>query len=218
MPVAPSIVRTVAGLDIEADYHARGYRCIVGFDEAGRGAWAGPVSAAAVLLPVERPDLASMLRGVNDSKQVTALRRARLVDVIRATALAYGVGSASAQEIDEFGIVPSTRLAMMRALAEAEIQPDCLLLDSLRWPEMQHVHQVPLVRGDSRSLSIAAASILAKVWRDTHMRALADQYPEYGFAAHKGYGTAYHRAMLDKYAPCPIHRHSFAPVRQKRLL
>lgn len=201
-----------ASLTYEQHYQAAGCTYIMGFDEAGRGTWAGPVAAAGVCLPLERQDLATVLMGVRDSKQMTPRQRVGLADRIKAVATAWGVGSASSIEIDEFGIVPATKLAMRRALEMAGIQPDYLLLDSLKWPEVP-IPQMSIVRGDSHSLSIAAASILAKVWRDEYMRSLDEQYPDYGFAVHKGYGTARHQAALQQRGPCAIHRKTFAPIR-----
>ncbi len=203
----------------ENQIYAQGIERIVGFDEAGRGPWAGPVVAAAVCLPLGRPRLSHVLKGVRDSKEMTALQRASIIDLIRITALAWGVGSASNGEIDALGIVPATLLAMRRALAGMladfpGFAPDCLFLDALVWPEMLGRYpQVTIVDGDARSLSIAAASVLAKVWRDEHMAEVDAHYPQYGFAAHKGYGTAAHIAALKQHGPCPTHRLSFAPVR-----
>lgn len=202
-----------ASLQYEHQYWNSGYRLIMGLDEAGRGTWAGPVAAGAVCLPADRDDLPKVLLGVRDSKQMTPRQRANLVDTIKATAVTWGVGSASAAEIDAVGIVPATRLAMQRALDACTQRPDVLLIDSLAWPEI-NLPQVSIVRGDMLSLSIAAASILAKVWRDDHMRVLDGQYPHYGFASHKGYGTARHHAALKQYGVCTEHRRTFAPIRQ----
>ncbi len=207
-----------ASLKHEHEIYAQGCRHVFGLDEAGRGPWAGPVAAGAVCLPLERADLGKLLGGVRDSKQMTPRQRAQLVGQIQAVALAWGVGSASNQEIDQVGIVPATRLAIRRALeaalAQVNFQPDCLLLDAMLWPEMAHIPQVSLVGGDARSLSIAAASVLAKVWRDEYMVECDKALPQYGFAAHKGYGTARHRAALELYGPSPLHRCSFEPVRR----
>ncbi len=207
-----------ASLKHEHELYAQGFRHIFGLDEAGRGPWAGPVAAGAVCLPLERSDLGKLLAGVRDSKQMTPRQRAQLVGQIQAAALAWGVGSASSQEIDQEGIVPATRRAMRRALdaalAQVDFQPDCLLLDAMLWPEMAHIPQVSLIGGDARSLSIAAASVLAKVWRDEYMIARDRDLPQYGFASHKGYGTARHQAALEMYGPSPLHRCSFEPVRR----
>ncbi len=185
----------------------------MGLDEVGRGPWAGPVTAGAVCLPCDRSDLLTVLEGVRDSKQMTPRQRVGLVEAIKATAVAWGIGSASSTEIDTLGIVPATRLAMHRASLAAQIQPDYLLLDSLKWDDPQHIPFQSMVRGDSLSLSIAAASVLAKVWRDDYMRQLDERYPSYNFGKHKGYGTALHMAALREYGVCDEHRRSFAPVR-----
>lgn len=198
-----------------------GYRVIVGLDEAGRGAWAGPVAAGAVCLPLDRADLREVLAGVRDSKQMTVRQRTALVEVIKTTAVAWAVGSASAAEIDALGIAPATRLAMRRALDGLATQqpgflPDYLLLDYIRWNETPLPYPVEhLKKGDQQSLTIAAASVLAKTWRDQVMRELALQpaYADYGFAAHKGYGTAEHLAALRRLGACEQHRATFAPIR-----
>lgn len=207
-----------ASLKHEREYRALGYRYIFGMDEAGRGPWAGPVAAGAVCLPLDRRDLSKALAGVHDSKQLSPRQRAALVDRIKTTALAWGVGSASSEEIDRLGIVPAVKLAMKHALDAAlegaEFAPACLFLDAMLWPEMAHLPQVSLIGGDARALSIAAASVLAKVWRDEHMVELDKTYPQYGFAVHKGYGTARHQAALEAYGPSPVHRLTFAPVRK----
>ncbi len=207
-----------ASLRHEHEYHAQGFQFIVGLDEAGRGPWAGPVAAGAVCLPVSQPDLSQKLAGVRDSKQMTPRQRTQLVDTIKQVSLGWGVAGASNTEIDTLGIVGAVKLAMSRALeillATSTIeQPDCLFLDALLWPEMSHIPQVSMIGGDARSLSIAAASVIAKVWRDTFMVELDAQYPQYGFAAHKGYGTAQHQAALEQYGPSQVHRTSFAPIR-----
>ncbi|MBC7871492.1 MAG: ribonuclease HII, partial [Chitinophagaceae bacterium] len=191
-----------AALTYEKQYTEDGCRNIVGFDEAGRGAWAGPVAAGAVCLPLENPELSTLLVGVRDSKQMTPRQRYGLEERIKETAVSWGVGSASAAEIDEMGINPATCLAMNRAL-EALMDrlpgfvPDCLLHDSMAWPNAPyHREKYSLKHGDQLSLSIAAASVLAKVWRDLHMRDLETAYPGYGFAGHKGYHSNLHTAAL----------------------
>lgn len=201
-----------ASLLYEHQFQQSGCHRIMGFDEAGRGTWAGPVAAGAVCLPLDRKDLSKVLTGARDSKQMTPRQRAQVADKIKTIALAWGVGSASSAEIDDLGIVAATRLAMKRAYEMANFRPDCLLLDSLAWPEMT-IPQICLVKGDTQSLSIAAASILAKVWRDDFMRTFDEQYPQYAFGVHKGYGTAKHQAALKDYGPTPIHRMTFAPLR-----
>ena len=193
-----------------------GCRLIVGLDEAGRGPLAGPVVAGAVALPLERDDLSATLRGVRDSKDMSSGERGELDGVIKDTALAWGIGSVSASQIDKQGIVPATKTAMLaaleRALAGGDIVPDCLFLDYMLLPERRDIPQVSIVKGDKHSLSIACASVLAKVWRDAYMRRLDGRYPQYGFAQHKGYGTAAHREALRLHGTCPEHRLSFAPV------
>lgn len=186
---------------------------VAGLDEAGRGALAGPVVAAAVILPLDDAAVVAALHGVNDSKQLTANVREGLFEVIVATAVAYGVGAATAQEIDAQGILPATRLAMTRALAQLEPAAAGLLIDGRI--RLAHINrpQQSIIRGDSHSLSIAAASILAKVSRDREMVALDPFYPHYNFAQHKGYGTEAHRAAIAKYGATAVHRHTFAPIR-----
>ncbi|MCX7976869.1 MAG: ribonuclease HII, partial [Bellilinea sp.] len=176
-------------------------------------AWAGPVAAAAVILPADAPTLLQRLHGVRDSKQMTPSQREAWAEMIRQAAAYWGVGEASHAEIDQYGIVAATRLAMQRALQACGIAPAHLLIDALRLPEVS-IPQTALVRGDRQSLSIAAASVLAKTARDAWMRAQEEHFPGYGFAAHKGYGTARHRAALERLGPCPLHRRSFAPVKK----
>ena len=182
-----------AALSHEYELLAQGYRLIAGIDEAGRGAWAGPVVAGAVCLPLDRDDLAQALDGVYDSKQLSARAREGLVSRIEATATAWGIGRAEAAEIDALGIVPATCLAMQRALDAVcqVLTPDFLLLDSIRWKNLTMPHRA-LIRGDNLSLSIAAASVLAKVQRDRWMVEYDVLYPQYGFAVHKGYGVPKH--------------------------
>lgn len=189
----------------------RGFTAIAGIDEAGRGAWAGPVVAAAVILPPGGHAVQRRLAGVNDSKRLTPARREALYPAILETACAFGVGSAGPDEIDRQGILPATRAAMIRALAALRLAPDHLLIDALTLPQAA-VPQVGIVRGDGLSLSIAAASIVAKVTRDRLMADLDARYPGYGFARHKGYGTAAHRAALERLGACAAHRRSYAPV------
>lgn len=185
---------------------------MAGLDEAGRGAWAGPVVAAAVVLPSTRSDLLQTLAGVRDSKTVSAARREALLDIICEIALAWGVGVTPPGEIDQVGIVPATRTAMIRALDSLSPPADYLLIDYLALPQVR-LPQYSLPKGDARVLSIAAASIVAKVSRDRMMIELDAQIPGYGFARHKGYGTAAHRAALTELGPSEVHRLSFAPVR-----
>ncbi len=185
---------------------------IAGLDEAGRGAWAGPVSAAAVILPMH-DGIYQILSGVRDSKQMTAANRTHWALIIQEQALAWGVGFASQEEIDQQGIIAATRLAMTRAIQELSIPPVHLLIDALRLPQV-NLPQTALIKGDRRSLSIAAASILAKTSRDTLMREQDVFYPGYHFGQHKGYGTRLHQLALTELGPCPIHRLSFKPLRE----
>ncbi|MBK8900204.1 MAG: ribonuclease HII [Anaerolineaceae bacterium] len=188
------------------------FTLIAGIDEAGRGALAGPVVAAAVILPLN-DSIAAQLLGVNDSKQLTAARREALFDRICQHALAFGIGLEPAAVIDQIGILPANKLAMGTAVAQLTPRPEFLLIDGrIRLPQL-NIPQTAVVRGDSQSLSIAAASILAKVTRDRLMVELDRHYPAYGFAQHKGYGTEFHRAAIAQFGPCPEHRHSFAPIR-----
>jgi ribonuclease HII len=185
------------------------YKFIAGLDEAGRGALAGPVCVGAVILPDNNPRLIHTLSGVRDSKQLTPRQRDQLVPRIKQIASAWGIGFASANEIDALGIVPATRLAASRALEAISFLPDFLLTDfRLELPELD-VSQTALVKGDQRSLSIASASILAKTARDELMVGLDSKYPQYGFVRHKGYGTLTHRTMIAKFGFSPIHRKTF---------
>jgi ribonuclease HII len=177
-------------------------------DEAGRGALAGPVVVGAVILPND-PHLSSTLRGVRDSKQMTPLARSRWVDAIKASALSWSLGWASAEEIDALGISVSTRLAAERALAELSLVPDFLLTDFRLKPETE-IPLASIVKGDQKSLTVACASVLAKTARDALMRDLDEQYRGYGLAKHKGYGTASHRRAIEKFGHSPIHRKTFA--------
>lgn len=199
-------------LGYETRLWSEGYRHVAGLDEAGRGAWAGPVVAAAVVLPPDEPQLLRRLEGVRDSKELTAARREALLAVIEQRALALGVGAVPPEEIDSLGIVPATRKAMALALQALSPGADYLLIDHLRLPSSP-LPQRSLPKGDARVLSIAAASIVAKVSRDRLMVELATRFPGYGFARHKGYGTVQHRAALAALGPSAVHRFSFAPLR-----
>jgi ribonuclease HII len=198
-------------LGYERTLFQAGITSIAGLDEAGRGALAGPVVAGAVILPVGQVNLASQLNGVRDSKVMSPGQRDHWYDVIRELAIAWSTGSSSHQEIDELGIVCATRVAMARALHALAVAPDYLLLDYMLL-RTEPQPQTSLVKGDASCLSIAAASVLAKVSRDRAMIAMDRQHPGYGFAQHKGYATAAHRSALAKLGPCPIHRRTFAPV------
>ena len=183
---------------------------VAGLDEAGRGAWAGPVYAAAVVLPLQDADLLAILRDVRDSKLLSPAKRERLLPLIEDTSQAVGVGWARAAEIDSQGIVPARQLAMRRALDSLGSDVDALLIDYLCLPQVD-LPQRCLPKADMRCLSVAAASIVAKVSRDRIMVAMDEQLPGYDFASHKGYGTQAHRAALAKLGPCPIHRISWRP-------
>lgn len=184
---------------------------VAGLDEAGRGAWAGPVYAAAVILPIYRFDLARCLDGVRDSKQMTPSQREKWAIQISRIARAIGVGQSSAQEVDNIGLISATRLAMTRALATLGEPAEHLLIDYIGLPDIP-LPQTPLPHGDARVLTIAAASVIAKVARDQAMVAFDERFPGYGFSRHKGYGTPYHRHALQRLGPSPIHRRTYAPV------
>jgi ribonuclease HII len=184
-----------------------GLTFVAGIDEAGRGALAGPVAAAVVILPPD-PRLSEWMTGVRDSKQLSPSQRETARETILNYAVGWGVGFARATEIDQMGILPATRLAASRALQALTISPTHILLDYLFLPDIP-IPQTSLVKGDCRSLSIAAASILAKTSRDAHLRELDRIYPGYKFGIHKGYGTAAHRAELQRLGPSPVHRLSF---------
>lgn len=203
LPKAPT-------LSIESHLRREGHARVAGMDEAGRGAWAGPVVAAAVILPCDRRARAALM-GVNDSKKLAPRQRADLRLRIAEVALAWAVGSASNAEIDALGIVPATRLAMLRAVARLAPAPDALLIDALALPELA-LRQHAFNFADAISLSVAAASIVAKTERDAMMRDLDAKAPGYGFAGHKGYGTASHARRLRALGPCWAHRCSFDPV------
>jgi ribonuclease HII len=202
----------VPTLDVEMALRMQGHRFVAGLDEAGRGAWAGPVVAAAVILPLDCPDLEYILAGVRDSKQLSPLAREALFEVITRTAQGVGVGVSAPAAVDRDGIVPATQRAMCQALARLSPQAESLILDHVRLPTIP-LPQMAFPKADAHSLSVAAASIIAKVTRDRLMRLLDRRYPGYGFARHKGYGTARHRAALAVLGASPIHRMSFAPLR-----
>lgn len=192
-------------VDYEYERNAvqQGYTAVCGIDEAGRGPLAGPVYAAAVILPdgLEIP-------GLNDSKKLTEKKREALFDEICQKAIAYGIGCASEQEIDEINILQATYLAMRRAVEQLSVPADYALVDGNRMPPLA-IPGETVVKGDAKSASIAAASILAKVSRDRVMLLMDPVYPQYQFAKHKGYGTKVHREALLTYGPCPIHRKTF---------
>ncbi|MBR2953974.1 MAG: ribonuclease HII [Clostridia bacterium] len=181
-----------------------GYKTICGIDEAGRGPLAGPVYAATVILP-----LGLEIDGLNDSKKISEKKREQLFDVICEKAVAYSIGVATEKEIDEINILNATFLAMHRAVEGLNVKPDYALIDGNQYPKIPMVMEETVVKGDAKSMSIAAASILAKVSRDRFMLEKAKEYPQYQFEKHKGYGTKLHYEMLTEYGPSPIHRLSF---------
>ena len=189
--------------EIENSLYSNGFKVICGVDEAGRGPLAGPVCAAAVILPkgLEIP-------GLTDSKKLTDKKRRELFPIIKEQAIAYGIGLASHEEIDEINILQATYLAMERALAQLNVQPDIALIDGNRAKDFGLPVRT-VVKGDSLSMNIAAASILAKVTRDDLMLEMAEKYPEYGFEVHKGYGTKAHYEALRTHGATPIHRKTF---------
>jgi len=188
----------------------QGYRLIAGVDEAGRGALAGPVVAAAVILPC--PVDAPWLSQVKDSKQLTPTRRELLFDNIREVAISIGIGIAPHEVIDKQGIIRATRLAMKQAIDQLSPTPESLLIDYMHLPEVK-LPQKGIKNGDSLCFSIACASIIAKVTRDRLMVKLGINYPDYGLAQHKGYGTKEHMVCLQRLGPSPIHRQSFQPIK-----
>ena len=192
--------------DFEVEAQQRGYHFVAGLDEAGRGPLAGPVVAAAVILPRR-----CRLAGLNDSKQLGESERERLYKEIARRAVGVGIGCASEQEIDAMNILQATRLAMERAIRALAPPPDFLLLDAVTLPGV-YLPQRSIIKGDELCFSIAAASIMAKVSRDRLMREYHLRYPQYNFLTHKGYGTAEHLQLLAQYGPCEIHRRTFRPV------
>ena len=189
--------------EIEKELLASGVAPVCGVDEAGRGPLAGPVCAAAVLLP---PGLE--IAGLNDSKKLSGAKRERLYDEITQKALSYGIAFASVEEIETLNILGATYLAMNRAIAQLDPPPALALIDGNRNAGIEYASRC-VIGGDAKCASIAAASILAKVTRDRYMLEMAERFPEYGFAQHKGYGTQAHYDALRRYGPCPIHRPSF---------
>lgn len=190
----------------------KGFQLLAGIDEAGRGPLAGPVVAAACILPAQFD-----LSGLNDSKMLTESKREKLYAQIQAQAIDYAIGSAEPAEIDALNILQATKLAMKRAIESLKVRPHYLMIDALTLPTVK-LPQLPLVGGDHLSATIAAASILAKVTRDRLMVELHALYPEYTFAKNKGYGTSEHMQVLRRIGPCPLHRRSFAPVKQRSII
>lgn len=203
----------------ERELLQRGVRLLAGVDEAGRGPLAGPVVAAAAMLPVKwlESGLPPALDGLNDSKQLTARQRDRFFQALTSCGeVTFAVARMEADQVDEINILQATHRAMNAALAALAPTPQHALVDGTRVKTLRFP-QTPIVKGDARSYSIAAASVLAKVTRDRLMEEYHERWPAYGFAEHKGYGTARHRAALAEHGPCPIHRRSFAPLRQPNL-
>lgn len=190
-------------LEFEKEALAKGYKAVCGVDEAGRGPLAGPVCAAAVILPE-----GVIIDGVNDSKKLSEKKRESLFDVIREQTLAYSIAYATVDEIEEINILNATMLAMRRAIDGLNVKADYAMIDGNRLPQLD-IDAECIVKGDAKSMSIACASILAKVSRDRLLYKYAEEYPMYGFDKHKGYGTAAHREAILKYGPCPYHRKSF---------
>lgn len=188
----------------EFEYKYSEYEYICGIDEVGRGPLAGPVYAAAVILPKDKEILY-----LNDSKKLSEKKREELYDVIMENAVAVGIGHADNNRIDEINILQATYEAMRMAVANLKVRPDILLNDAVIIPGIDNIKQVGIIKGDAKSISIAAASIVAKVTRDRLMKEYHEQYPEYNFAGNKGYGTAEHLAALKKYGATPLHRNSF---------
>lgn len=189
--------------ELEKELYGQGLNLICGVDEAGRGPLAGPVCAAACILP-----LGLIIEGLNDSKKLTEKRREALYDIITEKAVAYGIAFGTVEEIEEHNILGATFLTMNRAIAQLKVRPDLALIDGNRNTGIQMPSQ-PVIHGDAKCADIAAASILAKVTRDRYMLEMAEKYPQYGFEKHKGYGTKAHYAAIREHGPSPIHRPSF---------
>lgn len=190
-------------IEYEQNAELKGYKAICGVDEAGRGPLAGPVCAAAVILPPN-----TIIDGVNDSKKLTEKKREALFDVIKETAVSYSIAYASVEEIENINILNATMLAMKRAVEGLDVKADYAMIDGNKMPPLD-IDGETIVKGDAKSMSIACASILAKVSRDRLLYEYAKEYPQYQFDKHKGYGTAAHREAILEYGPCPYHRMSF---------
>lgn len=190
-------------IEYEQSAELKGYKAICGVDEAGRGPLAGPVCAAAVILPPN-----TIIDGVNDSKKLTEKKREALFDVIKESAVSYSIAYASVEEIESINILNATMLAMKRAVEGLDVKADYAMIDGNKMPPLD-IDGETIVKGDAKSMSIACASILAKVSRDRLLYDYAKEYPQYQFDKHKGYGTAAHREAILEYGPCPYHRMSF---------
>ncbi|MBR3002403.1 MAG: ribonuclease HII [Clostridia bacterium] len=190
--------------EIEKEFHEKGMKYICGIDEAGRGPLAGPVVVASCIMPED-----SMIEGVNDSKKVSEKKRELLYDKIIEEAISYSVAIISEKEIDEINILNATKKGLTTSIAGLDVKPDLILVDALDRIDTLGIPYKPIIKGDALVYSISAASIIAKVTRDRIMRQMDEIYPEYGFAGHKGYGTAKHIAAIKEYGLCDIHRRSF---------
>ena len=190
--------------EYETQAFQKGFKTVCGVDEAGRGPLAGPVCAAAVILPV-----GAQIEGLDDSKKISEKKREKLFGLITETAVAYSVAFASVEEIEEYNILNATFIAMNRAIDGLNVKPDFAIIDGNKIPTGIKISAEAVVKGDGKSMSVAAASILAKVSRDRLMYDYDEKYPEYGFAKHKGYGTKLHTEMILKYGPTEFHRMSF---------
>lgn len=190
--------------EIDKSYFKEGYNYICGIDEAGRGPLAGPVVVAAVIMPKD-----SMIEGVNDSKKVSEKKREKLYELIIEEAISYSVGIVDQNEIDRINILNATKAGLTEAVRTLKVKPELILVDALTNIDTCGVPYKSIIKGDAKSYSIAAASIIAKVTRDRIMREWDNVYPQYGFASHKGYGTAKHILAIKEYGPCPLHRKSF---------
>ncbi len=199
------------GFDFEDQARSEGFRFVAGVDEVGRGCLAGPVVAGVCILDRAKP----VPEGLNDSKKLTAKRRAEIADELRANAVAFAIGVVEADEIDRINILEATKLAMLKAISALKPTPDHLLIDALQLKQSS-LPQKAIIKGDAISYSIAAASVIAKTYRDDLMSAYDSEFPQYGFAAHKGYGSAAHLEALRRHGPCPLHRLSFRGVLPER--
>ena len=188
----------------ENELHEKGFKNICGIDEAGRGPLAGPVVIASVIMPAD-----SMIEGVNDSKKVSEKKREKLYDQIIEEAISYGVAIIGQDKIDNINILNATKKGLTMSLKELTVKPDLILVDALEHIDTLGIPYEAIIKGDAKAYSIAAASIIAKVTRDRIMREYDEVYPEYGFAKHKGYGTAMHIPAIKEHGPCPLHRKTF---------
>jgi ribonuclease HII len=195
------------GVDFEQDAFNAGYRVVAGVDEVGRGCLAGPVIAAACVLDLGKP----LPAGLDDSKKLTEKKRRLIDEEIRGSAVSFAIGRVEAEEIDRINILEATKKAMLEAIRALSPRPDFLLIDAVRLKTID-THQLALIKGDARSVSIAAASIIAKTFRDDLMREFDREFPQYGFVRHVGYGTSEHLAALREHGPCHLHRKSFRGV------